>query len=65
MDGDHTLFTREDGVERAWEIVTPVLERPAPLFFYTRGSWGPAQADELIEPHHWHKRTRPAGIHHT
>ena len=28
MTGDHTLFTREDGVERAWEIVTPILEQP-------------------------------------
>jgi len=65
MSGDHTLFTREDGVERAWEIVTPILERPSPLFFYKRGSWGPAQSDELIEPHGWHLRTRPAGVHHT
>jgi glucose-6-phosphate 1-dehydrogenase len=65
MDGDHTLFTREDGVERAWEIVTPALERPSPLFFYKQGSWGPPQSDELIEPHRWHLRTRPAGVHHT
>ncbi len=65
MSGDHTLFTREDGVERAWEIVTPILERPSPLFFYKRGSWGPAQSDELIKPHGWHLRTRPAGVHHT
>ncbi len=54
MDGEHTLFTREDGVERAWEIVTPALEQPSPLFHYTQGSWGPAQADELIAPHRWH-----------
>ncbi len=65
MTGDHTLFTREDGVERAWEIVTPILEQPAPLFFYKRGSWGPAQSDKLIEPHAWHLRTRPAGVQHT
>ncbi|MGZ8603022.1 MAG: glucose-6-phosphate dehydrogenase [Actinomycetota bacterium] len=65
MDGDHTLFTREDGVERAWEIVTPMLEQPSPLFFYKQGSWGPAQSDELIEPNHWHLRTRPAGVQHT
>ncbi len=64
MDGDHTLFTREDGVERAWEIVTPALEQPSPLFFYKQGSWGPAQADELLAPHHWHLRTRPEGVHH-
>ena len=64
MDGDHTLFTREDGVERAWEIVTPALEQPSPLFFYKQGSWGPAQADELLAPHQWHLRTRPQGKHH-
>jgi glucose-6-phosphate 1-dehydrogenase len=65
MDGDPTLFTREDSVERAWEIVTPALEHPSPLFFYRPGSWGPAQADELIEPNRWHLRTRPAGVRHT
>ena len=64
MNGDHTLFTREDGVERAWEIVTPALEQPSPLFPYEQGSWGPAQADELLAPHHWHLRTRPGGGHH-
>ena len=31
MDGDHTLFTRADGVERAWEVVAPMLERPGPV----------------------------------
>ncbi len=65
MDGDHTLFNREDGVERAWEIVTPALEQPSPLFFYKQGSWGPAQADDLLVPRYWHLRTRPEGVHHT
>jgi glucose-6-phosphate 1-dehydrogenase len=58
MDGDHTLFTREDAVDRAWEIVTPLLEDPGPLFHYPKGSWGPAQADKLIAPHHWHLRSK-------
>ena len=65
MDGDQTLFNRQDSVERAWEIVEPVLQHPSPLFFYRPGSWGPPQADELVEPHHWHLRTRPVGVHHT
>jgi glucose-6-phosphate 1-dehydrogenase len=64
MNGDHTLFTREDGVERAWEIVTAVLEHPSPLCFYEPGSWGPPEADELLAPRHWHLRTRPDGRHH-
>ena len=58
MEGDHTLFTRADATERAWEIVTPLLDQPGPLFFYGRDTWGPAQADKLIEPHHWHLRAK-------
>src|SRR5437867_2853500 len=47
MRGDHTLFLRQDGVERAWEVVEPILQRPSPIVFYERGSWGPAEADAL------------------
>jgi glucose-6-phosphate 1-dehydrogenase len=54
MEGDHTLFLREDGVERAWEILMPVLDNPAPVLTYRKGSWGPEAATTLIEPHHWH-----------
>jgi glucose-6-phosphate 1-dehydrogenase len=54
MEGDHSLFTREDGVERAWEVLMPVLEDLPPVVRYEPGSWGPAEADELILPRHWH-----------
>jgi glucose-6-phosphate 1-dehydrogenase len=53
MEGDHSLFTREDGVERAWELLMPVLEYPPPVAPYQPGSWGPVEADELILPRHW------------
>ena len=56
MGGDHTLFTREDEVERSWEIVEPVLERPGPVSAYATGTWGPEQATELIAPRRWHLR---------
>ena len=56
MEGDHTLFAREDGVERAWKVVQPVLDSPAPLCTYTAGSWGPPEADALIAPRKWHLR---------
>ncbi|HZL33214.1 MAG TPA: glucose-6-phosphate dehydrogenase [Verrucomicrobiae bacterium] len=51
--GDASLFTRADEVEEAWSIVTPILETwidmPAPAFpNYEAGSWGPADADELM-----------------
>jgi glucose-6-phosphate 1-dehydrogenase len=54
MRGDHTLFLRQDGVERAWEILEPILQHPSPITFYDQGSWGPAEADELIAPRKWH-----------
>jgi glucose-6-phosphate 1-dehydrogenase len=54
MIGDASLFTRDDEVERAWEILDPILDAWASgeggrLHFYPAGSWGPAAADELIE----------------
>jgi glucose-6-phosphate 1-dehydrogenase len=54
MEGDHTLFTREDEVERAWELLMPLLDAPPPVKLYEKGSWGPPEADELVLPHHWH-----------
>ena len=53
MRGDHMLFTRQDGVERAWEILQPILDAPPKTVEYEPGSWGPDQADELIAPHRW------------
>lgn len=58
MRGDHTLFTREDEVERAWEVLTPILEDPPPVAFYEPGSWGPEEGDDLLAARHWHI-TRP------
>ena len=29
MRGDHTLFTTAEGIERLWEVSTPLLENPA------------------------------------
>jgi glucose-6-phosphate 1-dehydrogenase len=56
--GDRTLFTRAEGIERLWEVATPLLEQPPPVHSYAPGSWGPAEADELIAPRRWHL---PAG----
>ncbi len=53
MLGDPTLFIRSDEVEQAWRIVDPILtawaDDDAPLAFYPAGTWGPKEADELIE----------------
>lgn len=49
LDGDQRLFARADSVEEAWRVITPALERHRPVIPYQRGSWGPEQADRLIE----------------
>jgi len=49
MLGDATLFARQDVVEAAWAIVDPVLQAPHPPIPYDSGSWGPSEADRLVE----------------
>jgi glucose-6-phosphate 1-dehydrogenase len=54
MTGDQTLFHRMDLVEAGWQIVDPILERwkkdvRSPVPQYDAKSWGPAEADLLIE----------------
>jgi glucose-6-phosphate 1-dehydrogenase len=53
MIGDATLFQRADMVEAGWRVIQPVLDvwkaLPAERFpNYAAGSWGPAEADELL-----------------
>jgi glucose-6-phosphate 1-dehydrogenase len=54
MIGDASLFTRDDEVERAWEILDPILrawheDQGGPLHFYAAGSWGPPASDDMLE----------------
>lgn len=52
MRGDTTLFMRDDGLEAAWRLVTPVLEAwtddPGAPESYPAGTWGPPSADNLL-----------------
>ncbi len=50
MEGDATLFAREDYVVEAWRIVDPYLHTATPVFDYEPNSWGPAEVDQIIEP---------------
>lgn len=45
LEGDHTLFGSFAGIAASWRIVQPILEAPAPVHEYDRGSWGPAAAN--------------------
>ena len=54
MLGDSTLFTRRDETEAAWNLINGVLEErerhPASqIALYESGSWGPKEADALLE----------------
>ncbi len=54
MAGDATLFQRADNVEMGWAVVQPILDvwqalPPASFPNYAAGSWGPREADELLE----------------
>ncbi|MGZ8666912.1 MAG: glucose-6-phosphate dehydrogenase, partial [Solirubrobacterales bacterium] len=53
MIGDHTLFTTADGIERLWEVSTPMLEADIPLLPYPQGSWGPDEMNQIVVPHGW------------
>ncbi|MEN9891927.1 MAG: glucose-6-phosphate dehydrogenase [Pseudomonadota bacterium] len=53
MRGDGTLFTTAEGIERLWQVSTPLLEAPPPVRLYQAGSWGPKSIHQLIAPHAW------------
>ena len=47
VEGDATLFARQDAVEAAWAIVDPLLSDGRAPLSYAAGSWGPVEADGL------------------
>ena len=54
MTGDQTLFQRADMVEAGWSVVNPILDvwnaiPPRNFPNYPAGTWGPKDAEELIE----------------
>jgi glucose-6-phosphate 1-dehydrogenase len=53
LAGDRSLFTRPDGLASAWKVVAPLLSDPPAVAQYPPGSWGPAQARELVAPGCW------------
>jgi len=47
MEGDATLFAREDAVDLQWKIVEPLLRASTPPHEYQPGTWGPPEANAL------------------
>jgi glucose-6-phosphate 1-dehydrogenase len=53
MRGDATLFMRDDQVEEAWSVISPILDvwsevKPTDFPNYPAGTWGPEEAEVLI-----------------
>lgn len=54
LQGDASLFTRADEVESAWSLIDPILQaweadQAPPLAYYKPGTWGPAEANIMLE----------------
>jgi glucose-6-phosphate 1-dehydrogenase len=53
--GNPRRFARQDIVEEAWRIMEPVLDQPGAVHTYEPGSWGPPQANALLQQGtYWH-----------
>jgi glucose-6-phosphate 1-dehydrogenase len=54
IEGDSTLFTRQDWVELAWSLMDPIIQtwqisRPRDFPNYEAGSWGPQASDDFLQ----------------
>ena len=56
--GDSTYFTRWDELAAAWQLIDPIAaawrEHGIEPYLYPAGSWGPAQADRLLQEDGFH-----------
>jgi len=53
MEGDGSLFARQDYVEEAWRIVDPILKKSTPIYEYEPNTWGPHEAAQLSPEGGW------------
>ena len=57
MEGDGSLFARQDYVEEAWRIVDPVLKQDTPVYTYEPHTWGPREVERITPEGGWHNPT--------
>jgi glucose-6-phosphate 1-dehydrogenase len=53
MEGDATLFAREDYVEEAWRIVEPLVKKVTPVYPYEPKTWGPNEVERVTPLGGW------------
>ena len=54
LQGDASLFTRSDSIELSWRLIDPIIRgwetaAAPPLLSYPRDTWGPEEAELLLE----------------
>jgi glucose-6-phosphate 1-dehydrogenase len=61
LNGDPTLYARNDAVEACWRYISPILnlwstDNKIGLYGYNSGTWGPEEANSLFENKNqsWH-----------
>ena len=56
IQGDPSLFTRDDSVEAAWRVIDPILAAaPTNISQYEPGTWGPEAASRIVDDNDtWH-----------
>jgi glucose-6-phosphate 1-dehydrogenase len=60
LAGDAGHFTRQDNVEECWRVIQPLLDSPPRVLPYAQGSWGPQEAETLVEGYGgWHRPWLP------
>lgn len=47
--GDQTFFNEAEEVEAQWAFIDPLAQRKSEPIIYEPGSWGPKEADKLLE----------------
>jgi glucose-6-phosphate 1-dehydrogenase len=53
MAGLPRRFARVDIVEQTWRVIQPLLDSPGFVHPYFRGSWGPSEAERILDGDSW------------
>jgi glucose-6-phosphate 1-dehydrogenase len=49
LKGDQSAFMRADEIEESWRLIDQAISLKKPIHVYEKGSFGPKEANELIE----------------
>jgi glucose-6-phosphate 1-dehydrogenase len=62
IEGNPARFARQDMVEQAWRVVDGALSTPSPVHPYFRTTWGPPEAERLVDSEATWQEPQPASV---